>query len=38
MLAIIGESLFGQQENQESARVVEHALRLQRSIPDADQL
>ena len=33
MLAIIGESLFGLQENQESARVVEDALRLQQSIP-----
>ena len=38
MLAIIGESLFGLQENQESARVVEDALRLQQSIPDADPL
>ena len=38
MLAIIGESLFGLQDNQESARVVEDALRLQQSIPDADPL
>jgi tetratricopeptide (TPR) repeat protein len=38
MLAIIGESLFGLQENQQSARVVADALRLQQSIPDADAL
>ena len=38
MLAIIGESLFGLQDSQESARVVEDALRLQQSIPDADPL
>ncbi len=38
MLAIIGESLFGLQENQESARVIEDALRLQQSMPDADPL
>jgi serine/threonine-protein kinase len=38
MLAIIGESLFGLQEIQQSARVVEDALRLQQSIPDADPL
>jgi eukaryotic-like serine/threonine-protein kinase len=38
MLAIIGESLFGLQENAESARVVEDALRLQRAVPDADPL
>jgi serine/threonine-protein kinase len=38
MLAIIGESLFGLQENAESARVVEEALRRQQSIPDADPL
>jgi serine/threonine-protein kinase len=38
MLAIIGESLFGLQENQESARVLEAALRRQQSIPDADPL
>jgi tetratricopeptide (TPR) repeat protein len=36
MLAIIGESLFGLQDNQQSARVLEDALRLQLSIPDAD--
>jgi serine/threonine-protein kinase len=36
MLAIIGESLFGLQDNQESARVIDHALRLQQSIPDAE--
>jgi serine/threonine-protein kinase len=29
MMAIIGESLFGLQENKESARVIEQALRLQ---------
>ena len=38
MLTIIGESLFGLQENQESARVIEAALRLQESIPAADPL
>ena len=38
MLAIIGESLFGLQDSRESARVVEDALRLQQSIPDADPL
>jgi eukaryotic-like serine/threonine-protein kinase len=38
MLAIIGESLFGLQEMRESARVVEDALRLQQSTPDADPL
>jgi serine/threonine-protein kinase len=38
MLAIIGESLFGLQDNQEAARVIEDALRLQQSIPDADPL
>ena len=36
MLAIIGESLFGLQENHESARVVEDALRLQQSLADED--
>jgi eukaryotic-like serine/threonine-protein kinase len=38
MLAIIGESLFGLQENQEAARVIEEALRLQASLSDADSL
>jgi serine/threonine-protein kinase len=38
MLAIIGESLFGLQENEQSARVIEQALRLQDSMPDADPL
>ncbi len=38
MLAIIGESLFGLQDTQEAARVVDDALRLQQSIPDADPL
>ena len=38
MLAIIGESLFSLQENKESARVIEEALRLQQSIPAADPL
>lgn len=36
LLAIIGESLFGLQENQESARIVADALRLQQSLPTAD--
>ncbi len=36
MLAIIGESLFGLQENHQSARVVEDALRLQQSLADED--
>ncbi len=38
MFAIIGESLFGLQENTESVRVLEEALRLQASLPDADPL
>ena len=33
MLAIIGESLFGQQEIQQSARVLEKALRIHESMP-----
>jgi serine/threonine-protein kinase len=38
MLAIIGESLFGLQENQQSARVTEKGLRIHASMPDADPL
>ena len=38
MLAIIGESLFGLQENKESARVTERALRLQQQTAAADPL
>ena len=38
LLAIIGESLFGLQENKDSARVVEEALRLQASLPSRDEL
>jgi serine/threonine-protein kinase len=38
MLAIIGESLFGLQENTEAARVVEEGLRIQGSVADADPL
>ncbi len=36
MLTIIGESLFGLQENKETARVIEAALRVQQSIADPD--
>ena len=36
LLAIIGESLFGLQENADSARVIEQALRLQASAAVAD--
>ena len=36
MLAIIGESLFGLQENKEAARVIGEALKLQGALPDAD--
>ena len=38
MLAIIGESLFGLQENKESARVIEKALQLQQQAAYADPL
>jgi serine/threonine-protein kinase len=38
MLAIIGESLFGLQEIQQSARVIEKGLRLYATIPEADPL
>jgi len=38
MLAIIGESLFGLQEDKEASRVIEDALRLQDSLSDADPL
>jgi tetratricopeptide (TPR) repeat protein len=38
MLAIIGESLFGLQEIQQSARVIEKGLALHSSMPDADPL
>lgn len=36
LLAIIGESLFGLQENKDSARVIEEALRLQESVSSPD--
>jgi len=38
LLAILGESLFGLQENADSARVIEQALRLQTSAGVADDL
>jgi serine/threonine protein kinase len=38
LLAIIGESLFGLQENRDSVRVVEQALRLQNLLPSRDPL
>ena len=38
MLAIIGESLFGLQENQQSGRVIEKGLHIYGSMPDADPL
>ena len=38
MLAIIGESLFGLQEIQQSARVIEKALGIYESMPDRDPL
>lgn len=38
LLAIIGESLFGLQENKDSTRVIEEALRLQESMASREEL